>query len=190
MSPPSGPPPLRKTGLLLHAEGFFTHEGHPIRHARLRAVLERSVRYLPDEAAFVVQLGRFRGQIEVEDAPFFVRAFRAEDGCVALSDESVEPLDPDTLEEDSAGILYCRVKRDIRADVGGADVGGGDRGDDAGLVARFTHAAQAHLLDALEIDDDGAWIQVGGRRHAVAPRARAHAASERAPAGPSEESEA
>ena len=60
---------------MLHHDGRWTHEGQPIRNARLRAAFDRGVRYLPDEGKFVVQLGRFRGQIEVEEAAFFVRAF-------------------------------------------------------------------------------------------------------------------
>jgi hypothetical protein len=74
-APVPGPPPLRPFGLVLHHDGRWSHEGVPIRNRRLRAAFDRSVRYLPDASVFVVQLGRFRGQIEVEEAAFFVRAF-------------------------------------------------------------------------------------------------------------------
>lgn len=149
------PPPLRSTGLVLHPDGHFTHEGQPLRHARLRAVLERSVRHLPDEDVFFVQVGRFRGQIDVEDAPYFVRAFDAATGHVELSDMSAEPLREDTLEEDPAGVLYCQVKGEC--------------------LARFTHAAQAHLLAAVSIDDGSAFIAVCGRRVPIEPRSRSRA---------------
>jgi hypothetical protein len=148
----SAPPPLRHTGLLLHADGHFTHEGQPIRHPRLRALLERSVRHLSPEDVFVVQVGRFRGQIDVEDAPFFVRAYDPGSGAIELSDTSVEPLRVDTLEEDAGGILYCEVKD--------------------GFTARFTHAAQAHLLAAIELRDGNAFLSIGGTRTPVDPRPR------------------
>ena len=39
--PAAGAPPLRPFGLLLHADGSWTHQGIPIRHARLRAAFDR-----------------------------------------------------------------------------------------------------------------------------------------------------
>ncbi|HME70993.1 MAG TPA: hypothetical protein VKM54_14150, partial [Myxococcota bacterium] len=66
----AGPPPLRPFGLCLHYDGRWTHEGHPITHPRLRAAFDRGVRFLPEERKYVVQLGRFRGEIEVEEAGF------------------------------------------------------------------------------------------------------------------------
>ena len=73
MSAPREPPqasaaaPLEPFGLVLHRDGSWTHEGIRISHPRLRAAFDRSVRYLPGARVYVVQLGRFRGQIEVEE---------------------------------------------------------------------------------------------------------------------------
>ncbi len=50
-----------------------THEGQAIAHRRLRAAFERGVRYLPAAGKYVVQLGHFRGQLDVEECGFFVR---------------------------------------------------------------------------------------------------------------------
>ena len=75
---PPGPPPLRPFGLVLHHDGRFSHEGEPIRHRKLREHFERSVEYLADEQKFIVRLGHFRGQIEVEEAGFFVRTVELE----------------------------------------------------------------------------------------------------------------
>lgn len=145
------PPPLRPFGLRLHHDGRWTHEGQPITHERLRQAFDRSVRWLPEEQKYVVQLGRFRGQIEVEEAAFFVREFDAASGSLTLSDRSQEPLDPATLHlSPRDGALLCRVKRDL---------------EPAGLLARFTHAAQAALLDAVEETADGAALRLGGRQH-------------------------
>jgi hypothetical protein len=147
------PPPLRPSGLVLHHDGRWSHEGQPVSHARLRAVLDRSVRFLPEEGTFVVQVGRFRGGIEVEEAGFFVRAVDVPGGRVALSDGSTEALDPATLRVSPRdGALLCTVRRD---------------GVPAGLAARFCHSAQAELLLAAEETERGPALRVGGRLHYV-----------------------
>jgi hypothetical protein len=144
-----GPPPLRPFGLLLHHDGRWTHEGAPILNARLRAAFDRSVRYLPEARVYVVQLGRFRGQIEIEEAAFFVRSFDAITGRISLSDRSEEPLAPESLHVSPRdGAFLCRVKRDLFA---------------AGLLARFTHAAQAQLLGAVEESGGQARLRLAGR---------------------------
>ena len=145
-----GPPPLRPFGLVLHHDGSWTHDGVPILNARLRRAFDRSVCFLPEEGKYVVQLGRFRGQIEVEEAAFFVRGFDAETATVVLSDLSTCPLDVATLRVSPRdGALLCRVKR---------DVGGG-----AVHLARFSHAAQAELLHAVVEGDGAPRIRLAGR---------------------------
>jgi len=198
-----GPPPLRPFGLVLHHDGSWTHEGVPIRNARLRAAFDRSVRFLPapsvpreqargkrsaqraagersaglpaprrqsarkgrgaqrgeaersslEPGRYVVQLGRFRGQIEVEEAAFFVRDFDPATGAIRLSDGTSEPLDPETLRvsaHDGAGL--CAIKRSLAP---------------AGLLARFTHAAWAELAAALEGPEDAPRLRLAGRSVAL-----------------------
>jgi hypothetical protein len=147
-----GAPALRPFGLVRHHDGSWTHEGVPLSNRRLREVFERSVRYLPAEGVYVVQLGRFRGQIEVEEAAFAVRDFDAARGEVALSDGSREPLDPATLALSARdGALLCRVKRGLAA---------------GGLPARFRHAAQAALLLSVEETPAGPRLRMAGALHA------------------------
>lgn len=147
-----GPPPLRPFGLVLHRDGRFTHEGFPLLHPRLRALFERSVRYLPDERTYVVQVGRFRGQLEVEEAGFFVRAVDLARGTTALSDRSEEPLDPASLRPSAhdPDALLCTVKRDLVP---------------GGLPARFERGAQAELLLAVEETPDGFALRLAGELH-------------------------
>ena len=146
-----GPPPLRPFGLRLHHDGSWTHEGVPIRNRKLRAAFDRSVRYVPEADVFVVQLGRFRGQIDVEEAAFFVRGFDPGSGELSLSDGSRESLDPATLRVSARdGALLCAIKRDLRA---------------GGLLARFFHAAQAELLCAVEEGAEGPRLRAGGALH-------------------------
>jgi hypothetical protein len=139
-SPPdgsqSGPPPLRPFGLVLHHDGRFSHEGEPIRHRKLREHFERAVEYLAEERKFIVRLGHFRGQIEVEEAGFFVRSVELASGEIALSDGTCERLDLASLALSPLdGALLCRVKRGLAPE---------------GLLARFSSSAQAELLMAVE----------------------------------------
>jgi hypothetical protein len=132
----------------LHHDGSWTHEGHPIQHAKLRAHFDRSVVYLPGERKYVVTLRQFRGEITVEEAAFFVRAFEPETARIALSDRSEEVLDPATLGVSPIdGALLCRVKRALLPE---------------GLLARFSHAAQADLLHAVDAASSGMRLRVGG----------------------------
>jgi hypothetical protein len=148
-------PPLAPFGLRLHHDGRWSHEGQPIRHQRLREHFDRSVRYLPDERKFVVTLRQFRGEIEVEEAAFFVRAFDAVSGRITLSDRSEEILDPASLAlSPRDGALLCRVKRGLAPE---------------GLLARFTHGAHAELLQAVEEGAGGLVLRIGEGRHPLPP---------------------
>lgn len=148
MSAPEGPPPLRPFGLVLHRDGRFTHEGRPVTNRRLREAFERGVRYLPDEEKYVVQLGRFRGEIAVEETGFFVREVDAAEGTLALSDGSREAFSPDTLRPSRLDDGWlCSVKRDLVA---------------GGLPARFTQAAWAELVQELEETPEGPALRVAG----------------------------
>jgi hypothetical protein len=133
---------------VLRRDGSWTHEGTPLTHPRLRAAFDRSVRYLPAEGVYVVQLGRFRGQIEVEEAAFFVREVDLARGTLRLSDGSVEPLDVASLRASPhGGAWLCTVKRDLQPE---------------GLPARFTHASQAEILGALEEGEGGPCLRIAG----------------------------
>ena len=144
-----GPPPLRPFGLVLHHDGRWSHEGQPIRNRRLREHFDRAVVYLPEEAKYVVTLRHFRGEIEVEEAGFFVRAIDLERGLVQLSDRTEEPLDVGSLRTSPRdGALLCTVKRSL---------------EPGGLAARFLHSAQAELLQAAEDTPDGPVLRLAGR---------------------------
>ena len=150
----SNPFPLRPFGLVLHHDGHWTHEGQPILNRKIREVFDRSVRFLPDEGdegKYVVQIDRYRGEIEVEEAGFFVREFDAATGRVRLSDGTTEPLDASSLRLSARdGALLCAVKRDLAPE---------------GLPARFHHAAQSELLLAVDETRDGMVLCMAGGRH-------------------------
>ena len=144
---------------MLHHDSRWTHEGQPIRNTRLRDAFDRAVRFLPDEkdedhdGKYVVQLGHFRGQIEIEEAGFFVRDYDPPTGTVTLSDRSAETLDVASLRQSPIDqALLCKVKRDLVPD---------------GLAARFSHAAQSELLNAVEEEEGGAVIRFGDTEYAL-----------------------
>ena len=141
-------------GLVLHHDGHWSHEGIRFLNPKLRAAFDKGVRFLPDEDRFVVQLGQFRGQIEVEEAAFFVREFEPGSGRIRLSDQSWENLDPASLQPSRLdGALLCRVKRDLAG---------------SGVLARFDHSAQADLLLAVEEAADGSFqLRVGANLQAL-----------------------
>ena len=144
------PPPLQFFGLLLHHDGRFTHDGAPISNRLLREHFDRSVEFLPDEGKYIVRLKHFRGQIEVEEAAFFVRAIDLVSGDIALSDGSRELLDVSTLSRSPIdGALLCRIKREQVA---------------GGLPARFTHSTQAEFLQGVESAGDHYVVSIGARR--------------------------
>ena len=141
-------PPLEPLGLTLHHDGSWTHEGQPIKHRKLRQAFDRGVVYAPEEGVFVVRLRHFRGQIEVEEAPFFVRTFEAQSGAIELSDHSRESLDISSLELSARdGALLCRVKRDLIPE---------------GIWARFSHSAQADFMNAVHFADGGPELRLRG----------------------------
>lgn len=151
----AGPPPLRPFGLVLHHDGRWTHEGQPILNRLIRERFDRSVRYLPEQGKYVVQIGRFRGEIEVEEAGFFVRDVDLARGGVALSDESRDAFDLASLRvSELDGAYLCTVKRELVP---------------GGLPARFTHAAQAELLAAVDETEEGPVIRLEGRLRRMPP---------------------
>ena len=105
------------------------------------------MRWSEPERTFIVQLAHFRGWLDVEDTAFFVEGYDAATGEIEISDRTREPLDPATLTSDPDDAFRCTVK--------------------GRFPARFTHAAQEHLLAAVEVDGDDVFIRAGAR---IAPR--------------------
>jgi hypothetical protein len=135
----------QESGLSIDLEGRFRHRGDPITHARTLEVLWRSLRRC-DDGRYEVRIGRERGYVRIEDAPYGVRGATVEPGgpLLHLTDGSSEPLDPSTLRLGRDGVLRCAVK-------------GGHR-------ARFCRAAQASLGQLLEEPEPGRYrLVLGGR---------------------------
>jgi uncharacterized protein len=138
-----------QSGLSIDLDGRFLHRGEPITHERTLEVLYRSLARATD-GRYLVTIGRESGYVMLEDAPYAVRGLLpgADGPELLLSDGSREPLRPESLAVDDAGVLHCRVRGDHRA--------------------RFTRSAQLELGLQLEPDESapgGYALPVGGRRH-------------------------
>lgn len=152
LEPRGGPPPLRSLGLVLHRDGRFLHEGQPVTNRRLLAAFDRGVRWLPAEGKYVVTLGHFRGQVDVEEAGFFVRGVDLATGSIALSDGTQDRLEPASLRASALDpdVLLCTVKRDLTP---------------FGVPARFLRSAQAELLAAVEEQAGALVLRIAGTTH-------------------------
>ncbi len=132
----------RESTIRLDAEGHFHHEGAPVEHPKLTAAMHGWIARHPDDGRLILTNGYDWTYFIVDDAPYFVRAVRAEPTAVTLllSDGTEEVWDPRDTETSEAGALYTNVKRGAK--------GGPFR-------AKFTRHAQASLAPVL-VDDGGA----------------------------------
>jgi hypothetical protein len=148
---------IRRSGIRVDREGRFMHEGAEVTHEGLKRALFRWLdRLPPPDGRYVLRLDerRFAYLEDVEDTPLVARAARidpAGDVQLALSDGSEEPLDPQTLTADDAGVLRAWVR--------------GGR-----LEARLASSAVAALADLISEDDGRPLLRLAGRSYAPPPR--------------------
>jgi hypothetical protein len=145
---------LRQSGIRIDREGEFQHEGAPVRHEGLRQALFRWLDRLPD-GRVVLRLDERRfAYVDVDDTPLVVRGARVEEARVllTLSDGAEEPLAPETLTIDEAGVMRCTAR--------------------AGkLEARLATAAAAALAEVIDDSVSPPALVLGGRRFPLRPRA-------------------
>ena len=146
---------IRRSGIRVDREGHFIHEGAEVTHEGLKQALFRWLDRLAD-GRYVLRLDerRFAYLDSVEDTPLVARAARIDPAGgirLALSDGSDEPLDPETLTIDDAGVLYAWVR-------------GGK------LEARLATSAAAALADLLSEVDGRPSLRFADRSYALRPR--------------------
>jgi hypothetical protein len=108
-----------------------------------------------ESGQYLIELENDRCYLDVEDTPFVIRsvhrALSEKDGkatlYLLLSDETVEPLNPETLRIGNDNVLYCTIKNDH-------------------FDARFSRASYYQLANDIEYDDgqDIFFIHVDDRR--------------------------
>ena len=142
------PPSLAPFGLVLHHDGKWSHEGQPILNRRLREKFDRSVVYLPNLEKYVVEVGRFKGEIEVEEAAFFVRSVDLLKGKLRISDGTTVEFDASSLHWSKFdGARLCRIERS---------------GSQRSVLARFDHSAHSELLLSINEREEMLTLRVGG----------------------------
>ena len=139
--------------LTINKDGEFCHEGVRITHPGTIAMLFNHLD-LDRNGTYFVRVGREWAAVEVEDAPYVVKAVRERaDGLVLiLSDGRSERLGPDELEINEENVLYCRVK-------------------DRRFPARFSRPAYYQIATFIEPAEEGTFcLSFAGRKIPIRPR--------------------
>lgn len=140
----------RESTIVLDRFGRFWHDGALVEKRSLARAFSKWILRHPDNGRFILSNGYDWTYFTVEDVPFFVETTSIEDApegsrlMLALSDESVEALEPKGMRIGPQEALYVRVK-------------GGQ------YEARFTQGAQTALLPLLVEGDttDQVGLKVG-----------------------------
>ncbi len=144
--PPHGAdgPPGPTVGLYLRADGTWLHDGQEVTHARLAALLHRSIAVDP-AGGFLVTTGRDRLPFACEDTPLRVLGATIQPDHVVrleLSHGQSQPLVVESLTVDPDASWRC-VSQD-------------------GLPARFTRAAVLSLAPAVDQQGGMYVLRLGG----------------------------
>jgi hypothetical protein len=147
------PPPgtSRESTIRLDADGKFWHDGERVDHPTLEKALHEWIARHPDDGRFILTNGYDWTYFQVDDAPYTVRSIRLLPDSVVLhlSDDTEEPLAPETLRSGRGDALYTDVK--------------GGR-----FQARFSRHAQTALAPILNEMPDGSFhLRIGSRDYAV-----------------------
>jgi uncharacterized protein len=147
---------LRQSGIRVDREGRFVHEGAEVAHAGFKRALFRWLdRLPPPDGRYVLRLDERRfAYLEVDDTPLVARSARIDSAgraFLALSDGSEEPLAPETLTVDDAGVLRAWVR-------------------DGKLEVRLASSAAVALADAVSEVDGRPVMRLAGRSYALRPR--------------------
>ncbi len=93
-------------------DGQWYADGERIENPRIATLFSKHLTQTP-EGRYVIQIGWDRAEVEIEDTPYVVKQVMEDPSSgfkLLLNDETVEALDPSTLEISSDHVLYCRVK--------------------------------------------------------------------------------
>jgi len=113
---------LPPCGIVIDREGDWYYRGSPMQRADIVSHLCQHLRREESSGLYIIQLGKQRCYLEVEDTPLVVTSVSHEvEGKEEDEEElflsikhlaSHEPLDPETLWVGSENVLYCRVMED------------------------------------------------------------------------------
>jgi hypothetical protein len=149
LAPPPGT--SRESTIRLDGDGKFWHEGQRVDHPSLEKALHGWIARHPDDGRFILTNGYDWTYFQVDDAPYTVRSLRVSGDAVTLelSDDSEEPLAPETLRVGRGDALYAKVK-------------------EGRFEARFSRHAQTALAPILEESSDHSLrLRIGPRAYAI-----------------------
>ena len=149
----------RESSIRLDGEGRFWHDGELVAHPGVAAAMHSWIGRHPDDARYVLTNGYDWTYFTINDAPYFVRALRAEPArlVLILSDATEEAWDPECTRIGAQGALYAKVKSGAAAGRAGA------------FEAKFMRHAQS-ALGPLLVEGSPPAVRIGGRLHAIGAR--------------------
>ena len=140
----------RESTIRLDGDGRFWHEGNLVEHAKLAQGMHGWISRHPEDRRYILTNGYDWTYFTVDDAPYFVRSIRIDDGSVRLvmSDGSEETWDPAASRIGTGDALYTVVKASHPL---------------GPFEAKFTRFAQSQLAPVLSETAAGVGAMVGGR---------------------------
>lgn len=136
----------RETAIRREANGRWWNGEDPIDHPNLVRSFEGWIARAED-GRYCLANDINWAYFTLEGPPYFVRSLRVDaDGVLLhLSGDIEERLDPSTLRQGEDGSLWCDVR--------------------GGLAARFDNHAAAQLAELVREDEQGPYVEIGGRAH-------------------------
>lgn len=117
---PSSEDELLSCGIVIDREGDWFYRGSPMQRADIVSHLCQHVRRDESSGRYIIQMGKQRCYLEVEDTPLVIASVlydRSAEGQEELllsikHFEHTEPLDPASLWIGEENVLYCKVTGD------------------------------------------------------------------------------
>jgi len=142
--------------IFIDKEGHWFHKGAEMIHREFIRLFYQNMELDP-QGRYVINWKGQRCWVDVEDTAFVVRRVSFKDETQArnalyvlrLSDDTSEPLAPDTLFVGEGNVLYCKVKN-------------------RSFPARFNRAAYYQLAEYIEQEGDTYYLPFNGKKINIA----------------------
>ena len=136
---------LPPCGIFIDQEGDWYYRGSPMQRGDIVSHLCHHLRREASSGHYIIQMGKQRCYLEVEDTPLVVTGVSQEEGREEEGQEQLylsikylttrEPLNPATLWVGDDNVLYCKVMEDL-------------------LPARFLRPAYYQLAEFIHEDEE------------------------------------
>lgn len=140
----------------IHKDGKWYHKGREMIHREFIHLFYENME-LDEEGRYLIYWDGKPCYVEVEDTAFVVmRVDVLSDKAqilLTLSDDSQEYLAPETLTVSDENVMYCKVKSST-------------------FPARFTRPAYYQLAQFIQEDEEGYYVDVGGKKQYIPVESR------------------